>query len=320
MRALVTGGTGFIGSHLTEALLKQGFEVTCLVRDKTRLRNLKGINVALIQADCEAPESLEAIGSDYHYIFHLAGLTKAPSAEAFYSANALAVENLVNVCLKKGIPHKRFVYVSSLAAVGPACDGTPLSECCLPTPVSDYGRSKLKGEQVVYSVKEQIPITIIRPPAVYGPRDRDMYVLFKMIKRGISVYWGECLYSFIYIDDLINGIIQSALHDRAQGEIFFLSDDRIYTHNEVTDAIANAVGRRPLRVRLPSFLMGAIASFLEKAGDTGIINPDKIRELKQEQWICYSKKARELVDFVPKTDLWEGAIWTANWYKQEKWL
>jgi nucleoside-diphosphate-sugar epimerase len=320
MKALVTGGTGFIGSHLTESLLRQGFEVTCLVRDKSRLRNLTGIDVPLIEADCELFDSLEAIGSDYHYIFHLAGLTKAPSAEAFYSANALAVENLVKICLKKGMPLKRFVYVSSLAAVGPSCDGTPLSECCLPRPVSDYGRSKLRGEQVVYSVKEEMPVTIIRPPAVYGPRDRDMYVLFKMIKLGISVYWGRCQYSFIYIDDLINGIIRSALHEKAEGEILFLSDGNIYTNSQVTEAIANAVGCNPVRLRMPRFLMGAIAFALEKAGDTGIVNPDKIRELKQEQWICYNKKACELIGFVPKIDLWEGAQWTANWYRKERWL
>ncbi len=320
MRALITGGTGFIGSHLAEGLIKKGFDVVCLVRDRTNIKYLQGMKVSLLEGDCENLQSLGVIEDNYDYVFHLAGLTKALNAEAFYSANAKATENLIEVVSKKSGRLRRFVYISSLAAVGPSKKGTPLSEDCEPSPVSDYGKSKLKGEQIVYAKKGALPITIIRPPAVYGPRDRDLLVFFKMIKKGVSFCWGQAHYSFIYIDDLINGIILSTLHDGAKGEIFFLSDGNIYSHEQVADAIAHALGKRPIRVRVPEFLMDLIASFAQRTKGAGIINTDKIRELKERQWICYNKKAVDILGFEPQTDIREGAQWTANWYRQQQWI
>ena len=124
-------------------------------------------------------------------------------------------------------PHvKRFVYVSSLAAAGPCKNGVAVTEDCSPCPVSDYGRSKLEGEKAVLQYRDLIPVTIVRPPAVYGPRDRDMLVLFKMIKKGVFFDLGTCYYSLLYVDDLVQGIILCAESKKAEGKIYFLSDYR----------------------------------------------------------------------------------------------
>ncbi|HIJ59654.1 MAG TPA: NAD(P)-dependent oxidoreductase, partial [Nitrospirae bacterium] len=213
MKALVTGGTGFIGSHLVERLIREGFEVTCLIRDKGNLKFLKDVrNIRLFKADCLNPEQLRDLDDDYEYVFHLAGLTKANSKEEFFLSNVTVTENLVSAILLKSKSLKRFVHISSLSAVGSANDNIPLTEESLPRPVSNYGLSKLKGEELVYGVRNNIPITILRPTVVYGPRDRDFLVFFKLINHNLAFYWGDCLYTFIYIDDLINGIILSALH------------------------------------------------------------------------------------------------------------
>lgn len=321
MKALVTGGTGFIGSHLVEGLIKEGFEVTCLVRDKDRLKNLQGINpIKLLQGDCLNPTDLLKLDNNYDYIFHLAGLTKAPTKKDFFLANVTATENLISAVLNRSLSLKRFVHIGSLSAVGPAHTNVPLTEDTKPNPVSDYGMSKLKGEELVYGVRDLIPITILRPTVVYGPRDKDFLVFFKLINHKLALHWGDCLYTFIYINDLINGIIQSALHERAKGEIFFITDGNIYSNHQVTYAIAKALDKKPYFVKLPSSFMNAIALILEKIGNIGIVNTDKVKELKQKKWICYNTKAVKLFGFKPKVDLMEGAQWTANWYKNQKWL
>ena len=176
MKTLVTGATGFIGSHLVEELLKGGHRVTCLVRKTSNLQWINGLNVRLIYGDCTIKESLLNAVADFDYIFHLAGLTKAANERDFFSANALGTENLVSAVIEKNPDTKRFVYLSSLAAAGPSCDGTPAKEAGEPKPVSAYGRSKLEGERIVMRHKNTIPVTVIRPPAVYGPRDKDFYI------------------------------------------------------------------------------------------------------------------------------------------------
>src|SRR3990172_2848019 len=177
MKALVTGATGFIGSHLTEELIRRGYSVTCLVRKASSPRWLDGIEATMVCGDCEDEGSLNGLSADFDYIFHLAGLTKAKRDDDFFRANSGGTENLLRVLSRKARRLKRFLYLSSLAAVGPSEDGAPLSERAAPHPVSSYGRSKREGEEINLRNRDRIPVTILRPPAVYGPRDMDFYLL-----------------------------------------------------------------------------------------------------------------------------------------------
>ncbi len=320
MKALVTGATGFIGSHLVSGLISEGFDVSCLVRSNSNLKCLEGLNVRLVKGDCTDEAFLSDAVKDVDYVFHLAGLTKAGCENDYYAANVKGTENVVNAIIKHNPDIKRLLYLSSLAAAGPSYDGNPLKEDCEPRPVSVYGNSKLQGERIVYSHRDKLPVTIIRPPAVYGPRDKDMLIFFKMVKSGVIPYWGKCYYSFIYVDDLINGIILSTLSDEAKGEIFFMSDGDIYSSDDIIDSIAEALQKKAVKLNIPGFIMPVLGFISEKIKGVNIINTDKIKELKHSYWVCDSKKAVTMLNFKAKTKIKEGTRWTADWYRIHQWL
>ena len=320
MKALVTGATGFIGSHLCEELVRRGYEVTCLSRSTSNLKWIENLEIRLVKGDCTLPESLLDIVDGFEYVFHLAGLTKARCDDEFFCINARGTENLLRAVAEKNPKVKRFVYLSSLAAVGPSKNGTLLREDSPPLPVSNYGRSKLEGETAVLRYRDLMPVTILRPPAVYGPRDKDLLVFFKMIKKGIFPNWGKCYYSLLYVDDLIQGIIASAENKKAEGKIYFLSDSKVYTDEEIAAEISSVLDVKVMRLRVPKFIMPLFAFLGEKISERGIINRDKIRELRHAHWICDAKKAREEIEFLPKVGLKEGIKWTADWYMIHRWL
>jgi nucleoside-diphosphate-sugar epimerase len=320
MNALVTGATGFIGSHLCEELARRGHKVTCLIREKSNLKWIENIDLKIISGDCEKIESLYDAVDGVDYVFHLAGLTKACSEEKFFCANTRGTENLINAVAEKNPKLKRFIYISSLAAVGPSKNGSPLKEEADPMPVSSYGKSKLEGEKAVLKYKKSIPVTVLRPSAVYGPRDRDLFIFFKILKKGIFPDWGKCYYSLLYVDDLIQGIILAAENKKAAGEIYFLSDSKFYTNEEIMNAISSALGIKAVRLRVPKCIMPFFAYIGEKINRHGIINRDKVSELSYSHWICDTTKAREELGFMSKVRIKEGMKWTADWYRIHRWL
>ncbi len=320
MKALVTGATGFIGSHLVEELLRRGYTVTCLARKTSNLRWIEGLDISLVYGDCAEKESLLDTVADFDYVFHLAGLTKARVEEDFFCVNAKGTENLVQALVEKNFNIKRFVYLSSLAATGPSKNGTPVDENIETKPVSSYGKSKLEGERIVLKYKDFLPITIIKPPAVYGPRDRDFYVFFKMLKKGFFPYWGKCYYSLLYVDDLVRGMILSAETKEAEGRTYFLSDS-VYSNEEIAKVISSALGAKAIRLRIPKSIMPLFATIGERLNrQSSIINKDKIKELNYSHWTCDSSKAKRELGFVPKVGIKEGIKWTADWYRIHRWL
>jgi nucleoside-diphosphate-sugar epimerase len=320
MKALVTGATGFIGSHLCEELTNRGFEVTCLSRDTSNHRWIESLDIIKLKGDCTIPESLQNIVSGFDYVFHIAGLTKSPSRNAFFAVNHEGTKNLIQAVAKRNPRLKRFVYLSSLAAAGPSRIGNPVMEDTPPHPVSEYGRSKLEGEREVSKYKNEIPITIIRPPAVYGPRDRDMLVIFKLMKKGFFFDLGKCYYSLLYVDDLIQGILLSAEQKNAEGQTYFLSDGRSYTGEDFAREISMALDVKARPLKVPKFIMPFFAFIGERLNKQGIINRDRIKDFKHSQWVCDSKKARKEIGFSPSVSLKEGIKWTADWYRIHRWL
>ncbi|MDI6864312.1 NAD-dependent epimerase/dehydratase family protein [Thermodesulfovibrio yellowstonii] len=320
MKALITGATGFIGSHLAEALLNENFELYCIVRNPLKLRFLQGLNVKIVQGDCSQKETIEKISWDFDYIFNLSGITKATHPEEFFQSNYLGTKNLVEVVAERNPSVKRFVHVSSLAAVGPCRDGKPVDEKTEPAPISEYGKSKLMGEKAVEFFKDKLPITIIRPPAVYGPRDSDFLTFFKMIKVGVVLYLTEAIYSMIYVNDLVNGIITASKSEKAVGETFFIAESQPYDTHQIVEAISDAVGKRPVKIKIPKGIGMFFIRVFQKFDKKSIINSDKLKELVQPCWVCDTQKAEQLLGFKTKTKLKEGMEWTAKWYRMNQWI
>lgn len=320
MKALVTGATGFIGSHLVAELLKKGYDVTCLVRKSSNLRWIEGLKVNLIYGDFREG-SLEGLPEDIDYVYHLAGLTKATNEAEFFCVNTGGTENLLKALTSRSKEIKRFLFLSSLAATGPAEAGRPVNETAKPKPVSAYGKSKLKGEEITLRYGNILPITIIRPPAVYGPRDQDLFIFFRMIKRGFYPYWGKCYYSMLYVDDLVRGMIMAAESEETIGKTYFLSDKGIYSNDDIASEIMKVLNARVLKVRVPLSIMSIIlglAGIIKK--DASIINRDKLREIRYSHWVCDPTRAEREIGFKPKVTIKEGIKWTADWYRIHQWL
>lgn len=319
MKALVTGATGFIGSSLAEALVRRGDDVTCLVRPTSDRSRLELLGVRFLFGDIGQPETISDAVGGFDVVYHLAGLTKAARPAHFFRANAEGTENLVKA-LSRARCAGRLLFVSSLAAAGPSLDGEAVREETPEHPVSAYGESKLAGEKAVRAAAGALDFTIVRPSAVYGPRDRDFLVIFRAIRKRVFPFWGTSHYSLIYVDDLVRGIIRAAEHPSASGETFFLASPEIVTNEEIADAIASALGRRPVRVPIPAGLMSLLGAVAQKIDKKGIINTDRIKDFQYRRWTCDAGKAARLLGFRPEVSLREGISWTADWYRKNKWL
>jgi dihydroflavonol-4-reductase len=325
-KALVTGANGFVGSHLVEALLDKGYQVRCLVRKTSNLRWLSGLNVEYVYGDVAEKISLKEAVKDVDLVYHSAGLTKAKNREEYFKANVEGTKNLVEACLKENTKLQRVIYISSQAAVGPGDDERPLNETAPCRPVTYYGESKLEGEKIVLQHADQLPITIIRPPAVYGPRDTDMLGFFKVANSSFRIAFGrgESFVSLVYVKDLIDGIILSAENPKSIGQIYFIADDRIYSWKEAFKIIAKVLNKRTIPLRIPKsfvfFLAFLSENFSHLCGGTAVFNTQKAKEITKRYWGLDVSKAKTELGYAPKYNLDRGAEETVRWYKEKGWL
>ncbi len=326
MHALVTGGTGFIGSHLVETLLAEGHEVRCLVRDRRRLGWLAGLQgVGLAQGDVDDPPSLRECLEGVDQVYHVAGLTRAPTAREFLRVNAEGTRHLVRACLEGTRGPRRFIYLSSLAAAGPMPSAIPIAEDILPRPVSPYGRSKLEGEVAVLAAKDRLHVTVLRPPVVYGPRDRGVLEFARWVARGLLPMPAgpPRSLSLCYIQDLVAALLAAGEVEVASGEIFHVAGEGAFTWQEVGDALGDALGVRPKPMRLPVPVLLAVATIADSwgwvTGRPGYFSRGKVREATGH-WICDTRKVRQQLGMVPRVGLREGVALSMKWYREAGWL
>ncbi len=326
MNVLVTGATGFVGSHLVELLLRKGYSVTCLVRDSRRLRWLEGLNADLVSGDCSDPASLARAVRGVSMVFHLAGLTKARRPREYYEVNHRGTKNILEACSRHAPGLTKFILVSSLAAAGPSPDGHRLTDRDTPRPVSDYGRSKLLAEEEALRCRDRFPVVILRPSAVYGPRDRDMYELFRWAAKGLTLELagGERFINPCYVEDLAEAVLLAALQQVASGSIYFVAEDRTYSWTEFRQLLLSAGGVKARNLRIPyrlAYLIGAVSELGGLlAGKAALTNRQKIREAVQRYWICDLTKIRSDLGFTARHPLEDGLRATWAWYRKQGWL
>jgi nucleoside-diphosphate-sugar epimerase len=325
-RVLITGASGFIGHHLIEEALKNDLDVFAAVRKTSDLSHLQDFKIQYTFPDFNDVPSLkkEIAANNYSYIIHAAGLTKARSENEYNQVNAHYTTNLARAAAESGGILKKFVLISSLAAQGPLNDFSgALTEDGTPKPVTSYGKSKLLGEEGLKALPA-LNYTILRPTAVYGPRDKDIIIFFRQLVKGIEPYIGDTgqQLSFLYVTDLAKAAVKSLYAGNC--ETFNLSDGNFYNRYELGRLAKEILSLKTVKVTLPVNVVKLIAILSEAYGlltnKAVTLNVEKIKELMAVNWNCDIAKAEAVLGFRPEHDLKIGLNETLKWYKLNKWL
>lgn len=324
MRVFVTGGTGFIGAHVVAALRACGHAVTCLVRDARKAAAVFGADVpALVPGDLGAGVALRRGVAAADAVVHLAGLTAARSRADLFAVNAEGAAAVVAAVRAAGGTVHRFVHVSSLAAAGPSRTGAGSSGGGVDRPVSDYGRSKLAGEESVRGL--ELAWTILRPPAVYGPGDREFLRLFRIAARGIAPLFGDGSQrlSLVFAADLAAAIVDCLASDHPSG-IHYPAHAEPTTSRALVTAIAAALDRRVRVLAIPRGLvrpaLALSGSAARLTGRATLLTADKANELLADAWTCSPATLERAIGWCARTDLLTGLRTTAAWYRTAGWL
>lgn len=324
MNAVVTGGAGFVGSHLTEALVARGDRVVCLERPGAPRGWIDGLPVEFRDVGLDDDRALDRVLDGVDTVFHLAALTAAPRSEDYYAVNTEGTANIVRAAARRDRP-PRMVLMSSLAAAGPCRNGEMLSDRTVPYPLSHYGQSKLLAEAAARAYADVVPQTILRFPPVYGPRDRGVLIMFRLIRRGVALTIGswDREISLIYVDDVVRALIAAAEADAA-GRTFTLAHPQRVTWRQFAEATGAALGRSVSLLALPRPLALAVAVAAEAgaavAGRAAILNRQKVREMTQRRWVCETETAERVLQYAPRVPMETGVARTARWYEEAGWL
>jgi nucleoside-diphosphate-sugar epimerase len=320
---LITGGTGFIGHHLVEAVCARGERPRCLVRRDSFKRHPLALpaGAELVFGDLVSGEGLSDALEGVSTAIHLAGVTKALSTAGFYSGNVRATENLARAIAGRRV---RLVHVSSQAAIGPSADGSPVSADAEPHPLTHYGKSKLEGERIVRALVPDA--VIVRPGVVYGPRDTDVLEMFKSIGKGfvLEIPGGERWFQAIYVKDLADGLLAAACAPQAGGRAYFLAHAKPVSWSELNSTAARIMRKRTRVLRIPAplaYAVGGIAEVWSRLTQKPtIISRDKVREAQCRYWTCDTSRAAQELGFEAQTPLELGLAQTLAWYKEAGWL
>ncbi len=339
-KILVTGASGFIGTNLAQRLVARGDDVTCLVRDKSNRAGLDRLGVRYAVGDVCDPASLRAAVDQAEVVYHLAGLIAAFNARDLLRVNAEGFRNVADACAGRPSPPV-LVSVSSLAAAGPSPPGRARTESDPAMPVSNYGRAKRAAELIAERYADRVPITIVRPPIVFGEGDLNMRGVFRSIFRfGVHVALGVggTHYSLIHVQDLVDSLIACAENGRrlappGSGEssnppqgYYFVATDEQPTFAELGLLIGKSLGRQSVRVlRSPGSVAlwcgAAVAEGVSRLrGRPFIFNFDKVREARAGNWVCSTQTIRRDLGFAPQRPFVERLRQTADWYRQQNWL
>ena len=333
-RILITGASGFIGSFIVEEALRRGFDTWAAMRRSSKKDFLTDPRINFIELDLSSEERLkeQLKGHEFDYVVHAAGVTKCLNPQDFYRINTEGTKNLVRALLSLNMPLKRFVYVSSLSIFGAIREKQPyeeIRETDMPQPNTHYGRSKLQAEQWLDSIaapSSPFPYVVLRPTGVYGPRERDYFLMAQSIKQhtDFAVGYRRQDITFVYVQDVVQAVFLAC--ERGQtGRKYFLSDGQVYQSSTFSDLIRRELGNPWwIRVKAPIWVLRVITFFGDKIGHlTGKItalNNDKYHILKQRNWRCDIQPAIDELGYRPQYTLEQGVPITIQWYRDNGWL
>jgi len=322
----VTGATGFIGSHLVDSLLAKNYSVKCMVRKTSSLKWLKDKPVELIYGDLFSEEVLIPALKNVDYVYHVAGVTFAKKKEDYFKGNVDATRSLLEIAFKANPHLKRFIHVSSQTAVGPSYCESPVDETTEYHPITTYGRSKMEAEKAVMEYFDKMHCTIVRLPAVYGPRDVAIYEYFKTMNMRLQplVGFGDKLVSLIYVRDTVNGIILAGEEEKAVSQTYFISSKLYYNWKEIGEMTSRLMGKRTLKIRIPHFvvyIVGAFAQFFSLfQSKPAILNLEKCKDITRKYWTCSAEKAMRELGYSEQVNIEKGFKETIEWYRKEGWI
>lgn len=322
MNVFLTGGTGFIGTHLVNTLLAAGDHVTCLVRSPAKAEGLAGRGVRLVQGDLHNRAALREGCAGAELIIHLAGVIAAPSARDFLAANRDGTANVLEAAATS--PPRRFVFVSSIAATGPTTVGQPLDESAPLHPVTPYGESKRDGETLVRAAA--FPWTIVRPPVVYGEWDRATLKIFQLANRGVVPLLGGGAQelSAIHAADLARALVAAGRTERSAGRIYFAAHREVTTARALALSVGQALGKHPRVIAIPvpvaRVLMSVVGTAARLTGRASVLSAERADEFLAPAWTCRSDALSADTGWQAEIDLVTGLRRTAAWYRQQGWL
>lgn len=326
MRVLVTGASGFLGSHVSDQLAAAGQELRLLLRPTSSTEFIQGFTYERANGDIRDAAALDAAVQGIDCVVHLAGLTSSLKESQYTEVNRRGTERILHAAVEAGV--SKFVYVSSLAAQGPSLDGSmPDPQTSRPQPICAYGRSKLAGEYAALALKGRMQVVILRPPSVYGPRDRDFLTFFRLVDRWrVMPYYGDGLnrVSWINVLDCAAAIVAATLNETESGAVYTMADGEPHTWRELVEALATSLGKRPLGLYLPPQLFkvaGAVSGVAGSAlGRTLNLTPEKVMQMSQRYWICDNQRINADLGWTPHFNAQDGIAATVKWYRQEGWL
>lgn len=320
MKALVTGSTGFIGSHLVEALIEKGYTVSCLIREESNLKWLKNLDVELVTGSYLDKDSLEGAVKGMDYIFHVGAVINTFEWETYFNVNVQGTVNLLEVCASVNPQIKKFVFVSSISAAGDTKSGQPLKESDPCNPISQYGKSKLKAEEAAARFFEQLPIVIIRPTNVLGARQKQLQAILKIAKKRIVPLLGngDKQTSICFVQDVVRSLILAAENETVRSKTFFVADPDPYSWRELMEAITAALGHSWV-IKLPYPILMTIAFISETiaklTSSRPILTKGYIRSSRKNYWLHDVSAIKKELGFVADTPLQQGMHDIVKWYR-----
>ena len=330
-KILITGASGFIGSFIVEEALHRGMEVWAAVRNTTSRRYLGDPRINFIELDFSSKEALvhQLDGHRFDYVVHAAGVTKCVDRRDFARVNTEGTKNLVDALIASRMPLRRFVFLSSLSVYGAVHEQQPyqdITENDCPRPNTAYGKSKLEAERYLDSIGNDFPYVILRPTGVYGPREKDYFLMAQSVKRHIDFGAGfrRQDITFVYVLDVVQAVFL-ALDRGMDGRKYFLTDGDVYESAEFSRLLKKEMGVGwMLRIVAPLWLLRAITFVGERIGRITkrptALNDDKYNILKQRNWRCDIEPTMDELGYHPHYKLADGVKLAVKWYKENNWI